>query len=304
MVKKGSSPSFRDVMCASQRAVFIKRFARDPHDPIGVFFKHFENIHATTMAFHGSLRATGRLLSFDTAAEAYLKKSLPSKELADVKRVAREQAQEGYPVVFGYASILIWSATETFFRDAVKAWLSGPSDCWRGTGAISEKFDINDYEKWREDGSLGEKLFDVVERKSRESARDSPLARWQWILKQLRLTPRLGKEHGEVLRELVLVRNLLAHSPGGIVDDQFWSKWSNRWRKRWPGLKSGDRLSIGYIDVLGYLTAAASYCNAIDRRIGKRIGEMSANEKLPSAPSLGPLHVALQLAQKNKSSPR
>ena len=241
---------------------------------------------------YSALEATDRLIGFEKAAEAVLNQDETRTDIDAIKEAARTQQVAGFPAVYGLVVIVTWSAIETLLRDTVKAWLSGPTVCWTGTGLIRGAVDLERYEARKDAGTAGEHLFEIADRTARDvGPRGAPFDRWKWLLKKLSVSPRdVEREHLDAVRELSLVRNLLAHSPGGVVDEKFWNAWPERWSKRCPAISVGSILNVDMLASLKYVIAAIKFGRGVERAVNARLDELAVNLK-PRRP--GPSRVGL-----------
>jgi hypothetical protein len=276
--------SFLAAMRSEREQAFLARFSMDPRKPAETFFARTDQAYATALMFYAALQAAQRLLGVDKAVDAVLNNDGSWSDIESIRKVAREQQADGFPAVYGQTAIVVWSALETFLRDTVRAWLSGPAVCWIASGLVKERADLRVYEEHRAAGSVGEHLFEICERTARSDGPRGPqLDRWKWLLKQLQLSPvRVKRESMELTRELSLVRNLLAHSPDGVVDKMFWNAWPTRWPKRFPQLAVGKVLKLTTIDAARYAIAGAAFGRGVESAVRARIAKLAQEEPIPA----------------------
>jgi hypothetical protein len=265
----------------------LQGFAKDPTKVLHVFHAHLSDMHTSVVVTTTALSADRS--DFKETVKKILDAEEDEERAKEILAEAIRERAAGYPTVYSNFAINLWSVTDALFRDLARAWLSGPSSIWRDQKIMSHQVDVRQYEIKRATGEVGDYLLRLVQEGLRTKGKTSvpgkrsaqraksPFERWLHLVKQLGLpVTGLPKAERETIIELSLVRNLLAHSPGGRVDQQFLDAWPSRWNARWPDVKLGNPLPLRLRDIYSYVLALYGLGARLRRKLEARIEEMRA----------------------------
>jgi hypothetical protein len=260
----------------------LRRFERDPSKPYGVFLDSDKELGTSLLVVESALHATRALLGVEKAAKIFSERlGRDQQSTDDLVQAARRQEDLGFPLVYGQFAIVAWSQLEMYLRSTCIAWLGGPASVWVGRGIATVKIELDKYETMRAQQRVGQFLFDLVQQDVKSGATRIAIERWDSILKRIGLRAKLARSWRDDVRELCLVRNLFAHSPGGSVDERFLGAWPKRWEERWPGLSLGQPLPIKIGDALSYSRGTFEFARATNKLLNAKLKQLAESEKLP-----------------------
>jgi hypothetical protein len=149
--------------------------------------------------------------------------------------LAREEIDQGYPVLNGFVTIAMWSWLEDFVKGLAASWLVYHRPAIRSPSVAKLKVRLGDYVTL----SRHEQALHIVEILDQEigSGLRNGINRFEGLLDGLGLKFNLNEESKKNLFEFQMIRNNLAHR-NGLVDQKLWQACP------WIGLKIGQPVKV------------------------------------------------------------
>jgi hypothetical protein len=149
--------------------------------------------------------------------------------------LAREEIDQGYPVLHGFVTIAMWSWLEDFVKGLAASWLVSYPPALRSPSVAKLRVRLGDYVSL----SRYEQALHIVELLDQDTASGlrSGVNRFRGLLDGFDLKIEIDDDQQKHLFEFQMVRNNLAHR-NGVVDQRL------RQACPWMDLKLGETLKV------------------------------------------------------------
>ncbi len=171
-------------------------------------------------------------------------------QVAKIELLATSEVKSDFPLLHSAATILLWGALETSFKDFLVRWLQKHPDSRNVPGLSRIKIKLVEYENLNIDDRM-HYLLDQFERELSAALRPG-IGRFDCLLKPFELKPKVDDEVRRDLNEISAVRNILVHK-AGIVDAKFVGLCP------WLNLGVGEPVKVRGDDLQRYMGSAIDY---------------------------------------------
>ena len=184
-----------------------------------------------------------------------LKKPAEAVERArEIEDLAQAEVQADLPLLHSAASVLIWGALESAFRDFLVRWLVTHPSCLTVPDLNRIRVRVAEYENFSGENRM-RFLVGVLERELGATLKPG-VGRFACLLKPFGIVPATSDDVRRDLNELAAVRNVIVHR-AGIADGRLINL------RPWLGLKAGDSVTVGHTAFERYIHAASEYAASI-----------------------------------------
>ena len=181
---------------------------------------------------------------------------------------AEKEIAEGYPRLFGQATVALWGLLECLVHDFTCSLLAYYPPAWQATDLLKVEVSVCEYQAMSPEERI-EYVVDWLERKKKADG----VARFENVLNVFGLSGAIEDDIKKALFELQHVRNVLAHR-AGRVDGRLISACP------WLAAKSKERVRINKERFMLYLDACYAYASALLGRVKRRFPiQASANSE-------------------------
>lgn len=210
-------------------------------------------------SIEGITREKGARQIIDALADwhAASGKPVPTEELEGRRQRAQERAEfastqiaSGFPVLFGHATVALWSALETLVDDIVVASLKANHKYLARDAFAKIRIPLSEYERLDNDDRM-RYLVTELARSSNSDLRKG-ITRFEVLLESVDMGGAVSDGDRQTCFELWAVRNLLVHR-SGITDRRF------RELCPWLACDVGKAVSIGRAQYSAYLKFVQNY---------------------------------------------
>lgn len=177
--------------------------------------------------------------------------------------LAREEIDQGYPVLHGFVTIAMWSWLEDFIKGLAASWLVSHRPAIHNPSVAKLKVRLGDYVTL----SRHEQALHIVELLDQEtgSGLRNGVNRFEGLLDGLGLRFNLNEESKKTLFEFQMIRNNLAHR-NGLVDQRLQKSCP------WIGLKLGQPVKISRKMLLSYSNVGGEMLLSLLFYVGDKYG--------------------------------
>jgi hypothetical protein len=203
------------------------------------------------------VRATPQIHAAITKAigEEDKKDALRFQELA---QLAEREVNKGFPLLYGQATISLWSSLEYLVKDFLVCWLINEPTALQAEGIRKIKIPLTLYDTMTKE----ERYYFIIETLERETQAvfKQGVSRFESLLDVFSLGGAVENELQKTLFELSNVRNVLVHRRG-IADRRLIEACP------WLGLRTGDPMIIAASSFHRYASSIGEYCLVVFIRV-------------------------------------
>lgn len=184
-----------------------------------------------------------------------LKKPAEAVERArEIEELAHAEVMADLPLLHSAASVLMWGALESAFRDFLVRWLVAHPAHLTVAELNSVRVRVAEYESFSGEDRM-RFLVGVLERDLGATLKPGS-GRFACLLKPFGIVPSISDDIRRDLNELAAVRNVIVHR-AGIADARLLELCP------WLALQAGDPVTVGRPAFERYVRAASEYAAAI-----------------------------------------
>jgi len=232
-----------------------------------LFFEQAERLeNVVWLSVQGISGLRGIPNIFQVLAEVDEKLPDHDEQLASARKqadLAQKEIDLGFPLLFGNATVTLWSYLESMVRAALVAWLKNDLSVWQVDTIARLRVRLGEYEQL----SPEERLYYVAELIESETAAGlrNGIERFEAMLKPFRLEGAVPAQLRRDMFEFGQIRNAIVHR-GGRTDRQLTNSCP------WLNLSLGSDLPIGREQFNRYRRATHNYVLLLICRVGEQFG--------------------------------